>query len=166
MNPLEAAMAEMLGNSFTPYPGWEPQACGGDSTPLAKYSAELRARAKGHMLRRIKYEPPKKSPFPAPVKPVEAVPIMRLAKIAYFVSQATGVPVVLIRSARRQTEITRARYMFFWLARECTPLSFPAIGLWCGRDHSTVMHGAKKVSENIADYPELEKIKALLEAGE
>ncbi len=162
---LEQQFAEYLGNSFIPYPGWEDEASGGGRTELAKYSSELRAKAKGHILRRIRYdrEVARKAYFKAAAKPVGPVPNTRLAKIAHYVCQVMEVPVMLLRSPRRQTDLVRARHVFFYLCRENTPFSFPQIGAWCGdRDHSTVMHGARKVAENIADYPELEKIKTLL----
>lgn len=170
---IEQAFAEYLGNSFIPFAGWEEQASGGGQTELAKYSSELRAKAKGYTLRRIKEarkearEARLKAFLNAPAKAVGPIPSTQLAKIAHFVSCATGVKVMVLRSPRRSVEYVRARHMFFWLAREFTPLSFPAIGAWCGsRDHSTVQHGAKKVAANIADYPELEKIKLLLGVGE
>ena len=168
---LESRFAEYLGNSFTAFPGYEHPRTGGQAHALDRLSAELRARAK----------PPKIKTKKQPVgqtaddimrwakSPQRAHPPLimgKMDKIGLLVSEATGVPLVLLRSGRRHVKFVRARHMFFWLCREYTPLSYPAIGKWCGnRDHSTVHHGAEKVSHRLADYPELEKIKTLLGVG-
>lgn len=162
----EQALAEYLGNNFFAFPGYEHPRTGGQAAPIDRYSAELRAKAHLHTLRRLRLEREiaRREALKAQ-RPVGPVPNTRLARIAHFVSEATGVPVMMLRSVRRQAEYVRARHMFFYLCRECTPASFPAIGAWCsGRDHSTVQYGAEKVAANLAQYPELEKIKSLLGA--
>jgi chromosomal replication initiation ATPase DnaA len=57
--------------------------------------------------------------------------------------------------------IVRVRHIFFYLAREYAGLSFPQIGKIAGnRDHSTAMHGWKKV-QAMPDFfePELSECK-------
>lgn len=48
---------------------------------------------------------------------------------------------------RRSTDLDRMRQVGFWLARAHTRASFTAIGRAFGdRDHTTVIHGAKKIA--------------------
>lgn len=50
-------------------------------------------------------------------------------------------------SHRRTQNLTYARQVAMYLARELTPKSYPEIGRMLGnRDHSTVIHGAKKIA--------------------
>jgi hypothetical protein len=47
---------------------------------------------------------------------------------------------------RRARHIARPRQVVYWVAKRLTRLSFPNIGRRLGgRDHTTIMHGAKKV---------------------
>ncbi len=56
-------------------------------------------------------------------------------------------------SPRRAPRIVVARHVFFWLARRFTSFSFPQMGQFCGgRDHCTVMHGFKKVDQQLDRY--------------
>lgn len=58
-----------------------------------------------------------------------------------------------LKSPRRAVNLVAARQVFFWLAKRYTGNSYPFIGSWCGgRDHSTVMHGFKKVDQRIDKY--------------
>ena len=52
-----------------------------------------------------------------------------------------------LRSPRRSRTYTRPRYYIFLLAREFTSLSLPQIGNRYDRDHTTVMHGIKRIKE-------------------
>lgn len=55
-----------------------------------------------------------------------------------------------IRSERRDGAVVRARQMTFWLARRFTTTSMPIIGRNIGgRDHTTVLHGARRVEQVI-----------------
>ncbi|MBN1679728.1 MAG: chromosomal replication initiator protein DnaA [Anaerolineae bacterium] len=54
-------------------------------------------------------------------------------------------------SKRRTKEIVRARHIAIYLAREETKASFPQIGeALGGRNHSTVVHGYQKISDEFA----------------
>ena len=56
-----------------------------------------------------------------------------------------------IVSARRTLNVMIPRQIVMYLAREMTPMSTPQIGARLGnRDHSTVIHGAKKIERRIA----------------
>ncbi len=57
---------------------------------------------------------------------------------------------------RRTKEIALARHVAMYLARELTEASLPQIGeAFGGRDHTTVLHGCKKIAENLERDEEL-----------
>ncbi len=59
-----------------------------------------------------------------------------------------------IEGASRKKEITQARHIAIYLAREMTDHSFPAIGRAFGdRDHSTIMHSYVKVKSLLEETP-------------
>jgi len=62
----------------------------------------------------------------------------------------------------RQKNLSLARQLTFWFYKNELDLSYPSIGKMIGgRDHTTVMHGSKKIDKLIKDEDErvLEKIK-------
>lgn len=65
-------------------------------------------------------------------------------------SFATGVSHECLFQRRRDRKIARARQLAWWLARRFTGLSFPQIGAFSGRDHSTVQHGCAKFEAEAA----------------
>jgi chromosomal replication initiator protein len=69
-------------------------------------------------------------------------------------------------SAKRDKEISFARQMSFWLYKNKLNLSYPHIGkLFGGRDHTTIMHGCKKIDALIKSKEEgvLTKVRLLNE---
>ncbi len=61
-------------------------------------------------------------------------------------------------SKRRPANIARARQVAMYLAKELTQKSFPEIGdAFGGRDHTTVMHAAKRIVELRQQDPELNR---------
>jgi chromosomal replication initiator protein len=53
-------------------------------------------------------------------------------------------------SSKRDKEISFARQMSFWLYKNKLNLSYPHIGkIFGGRDHTTIMHGCKKIDAGI-----------------
>lgn len=89
--------------------------------------------------------------------------------IAMEVSRIRGVALNDLLSDRRPVAIVRPRQEAMYLAKTMTPASLPAIGRRLGgRDHTTVMHGVRKISERIADVPgygdELEAMQAAIRA--
>jgi chromosomal replication initiator protein len=66
-------------------------------------------------------------------------------------------------SKRRTREVTRARHVAIYLAREETDASLPQIGeALGGRNHSTVLHGYQKIADEIeADDDLREEIDAI-----
>jgi hypothetical protein len=154
---LEQAFAEYLGTSFVSFPGWEPQASGGGMSALAKLSSELRAKAKGHTLRRIKYPPKVVEPWPT--KPLP----MSMSNILRAVSLVTGISQRDIHGRGCFQDYMRARHIYFWCCRYFMEMSYPRIGRALSRDHSTVMHGVKKIDERMDLFEnDIEKIGKLM----
>lgn len=59
-------------------------------------------------------------------------------------------------SARRSKDFVHDRHVIMWLARKHTNYSLPRIGDYMGgRDHSTVLHGIRKVDGNLEHYRDL-----------
>jgi len=122
----------------------------------------------------VRKEPEAPAPAPAPA-PVVAEPIvlppavvhdavrewLRLAtpeamkpaahrRIIDIVAEVTGVERMQLLSGRRMADIVRPRQICFYLLKTCTTLSLPLIGRCMGgRDHTTVLHGARKIASLI-----------------
>ncbi|HIP05996.1 MAG TPA: chromosomal replication initiator protein DnaA, partial [Gammaproteobacteria bacterium] len=61
-----------------------------------------------------------------------------------------------LHSKRRNRQITRPRQIAMALAKELTTMSLPEIGdAFGGRDHTTVLHAQRKVSELIKTDPKI-----------
>lgn len=70
--------------------------------------------------------------------------------IVAMVSSHTGVSVADIMSDRRLAIIVYARQLAFYVCKQHTTLTLPAIGLRFGRDHTTVLHGIRKIESALA----------------
>lgn len=68
--------------------------------------------------------------------------------VAKLVAEHFRVPLKVMRSAARHTEVASARQTAMFLARETTGASLAQIGAWFGgRDHTTVRHAIAKTAE-------------------
>src|SRR5690606_22148360 len=62
------------------------------------------------------------------------------------------------KSKKRSRSIAHPRQIAMYLCRELTDLSLPKIGEeFGGRDHTTVIHAYDKITNDIANDPELAK---------
>jgi chromosomal replication initiator protein len=76
--------------------------------------------------------------------------------IMNVVSSEMGVSVAEIKGDRRSKQVVQARHLVMYLARELTDESLPKIGERLGgRDHTTVMHGVKKIGKQILEDRQL-----------
>lgn len=67
-----------------------------------------------------------------------------------------GVNRVEFISHRRNAPMVRVRQIAMYLARDLTPQSFPTIGrIMGGRDHTTILHGCRKIQGLMAADPDL-----------
>ncbi|MCY0150905.1 hypothetical protein OEG84_25195 [Hoeflea sp. G2-23] len=69
----------------------------------------------------------------------------RVRKIVADESDAHGVPIHVMFSPSRQSKAIMARWAAMYRIREGNPrLSFPKIGDWFGRNHTTVLSGVAR----------------------
>jgi len=74
-----------------------------------------------------------------------------LAQIIEVVAQSHGLTADALIGKRRTGRINQARQIAMYLAREMTAFSLPQIGeAFGGRSHTTVLHGANKIEEELA----------------
>ncbi len=77
-----------------------------------------------------------------------ASPELDMETIKSEVADRYGVSVEEIEGSKRAKRISQARHIAIFLARELTDSSFPTIGRAFGRrDHTTVMHACRKVTD-------------------
>lgn len=80
-------------------------------------------------------------------RPRERVTIERIIDI---VAQVQGVPSDAITGKGRAARINRARQIAMYLSRDLTEYSLPQIGdVFGGRSHTTILHGANKISKEL-----------------
>lgn len=61
-----------------------------------------------------------------------------------------------MHSKKRTRAVARPRQIAMWLAKELTPVSYPAIGdAFGGRDHTTVLHAYRSISDLRLQDPQL-----------
>lgn len=85
-------------------------------------------------------------------------------RIITMVAAAMDVPVDEIYRVRRHAKVCDARHVCMWLIRKhCTRASYPTIGMWMQRDHTSVIHGVRKVDANFEHYaPIIEAVERAL----
>ena len=67
-----------------------------------------------------------------------------------------GVPISSLFAERRTKDIVKPRQIAMYLAKELTPRSLPDIGRRIGgRDHTTVLHGVRKIAALLKRDPNL-----------
>lgn len=94
--------------------------------------------------------------FNKPKRPINTGPRVPYLAIVRAVAESSGITDEKIAGERGCRNTCRVRQVVAWLARELTPLSFPAIAdRLGGRDHSTIVHAINKVSKAVATGDEL-----------
>jgi len=121
--------------------------------------------------------PPAPPPSPPPPVPVElpfsigtplpsyvltyalspsALPALSIKTIQRAVCEYYGVSLVDLVSSRRTQAVVLARSVAVWLSRRLTPHSLPAIGQHFRRDHTTMLHAARRIDELRQSDPEMQ----------
>lgn len=59
----------------------------------------------------------------------------------------------ILESPQRRRSVARPRQIAYYLARQITPLSLPQIGRRFNRDHSTILHGVRRVAALVESNP-------------
>jgi chromosomal replication initiator protein len=73
-----------------------------------------------------------------------------VATIKQVVSEAFGIPVLELESAKRSQAVVAPRQLAMYLCRELTDATLPAIGReFGGRDHTTVLYAVQKISRRL-----------------
>jgi len=72
-----------------------------------------------------------------------------LTSVIDAVSETFQIPHREIMSKSRQQKLARARFAIYYLAWLNTRHSFPSVGRYMGRDHTTIMHGRTRAIELI-----------------
>lgn len=89
---------------------------------------------------------------PPPVITFNELPArLTLDRIINVVSEVTGVKKHEIKSVRQERKVSEARHLVYYAAAELTTLSFGQIGRTLLRDHSTIMHGRKRIIKKMAE---------------
>ena len=70
---------------------------------------------------------------------------IRVVDIVRQESERTGVSINDILGSGRCTELCHLRHYIMWRARIETGLSYPQIGRQLGKDHTSVLHGVKRI---------------------
>lgn len=79
-----------------------------------------------------------------------------LREILEVACEAFEVDKTDVLSARRTSNIVLPRHVVYYLCRHCSFKSFPEIGRALGgRDHTTIIHGVKKIEKLIIEDPDL-----------
>lgn len=72
---------------------------------------------------------------------------MLLREIKAAVATSFGVSIKDLDGPRRFRRLAKPRFAYWWVARQATKSSLPALAKNTGgRDHTTVMHGLEKAS--------------------
>ena len=79
------------------------------------------------------------------------------------VATAVGVDVEDILGEGRTTSVARARRLAMAVARWTTGWSYPEIGRFFGRDHSSVIHAVNRVERDERDHKLARRIVALVD---
>lgn len=88
----------------------------------------------------------------------DLAPLMKritLSRIMEVIADVTGINETLLPMRTRKREIADARHLFFFFARAKTIKSLSQIGDEVDRDHSSVLHGAKKINDLIKSNNEI-----------
>ncbi|MEE9277449.1 MAG: chromosomal replication initiator protein DnaA [Dehalococcoidia bacterium] len=88
--------------------------------------------------------------------PRAAIPLPSV--ILESVAQVTTVPVDALTSKRREKQVAYARHLAMYLLRDLAHQSYAQIGrLLGGRDHTTVLHGFKRIETLLESDPDVRR---------
>lgn len=101
-------------------------------------------------------EPPLVPPQPPEDRELVFRPLT-MRQICNAVSRRAKIGIRDIASTRRHANVVRPRQMAMYLIKTLTTFSFPQIGRFLGgRDHTTILHGVKKIEHLRATDAELD----------
>lgn len=92
---------------------------------------------------------PRLPPLPGLV--LDEVGAVRWMRIMHAVAKMHGVPASEVMGKSRENHVVSARFEIFYRLRIDLAMSYAKIGSIFGRDHTTVMHGVRKVRQKLLD---------------
>lgn len=96
--------------------------------------------------------------IPAEVAKDDRPIVIRMGVVMKVCSKYFGIGAQELISARRDLKVMIPRHYTMYLAKELTNLSFPQIGVWFKRDHSTIVHAYQKMSEQVLKQPKVKRV--------
>jgi hypothetical protein len=112
------------------------------------------SRAPVALLTRFIAPPPEPEPIPPEPDPIAPPPLVKglnpVATIVRAASRHSGYSAADIISHRHRADLVRVRHIVMYLAYRLTTYTFPGIGRFLdGRDHTTILHGVRKIERLI-----------------
>lgn len=107
-------------------------------------------------------EKPKPEPKQKSLTPINEIPSperddgaeITLRQVKQVVAKRYNIAIEAMKSEARNQFVTFPRHIGYTLARRLTNKSLPAIGMAFGRrDHTTVLHGVRKIEERASKDP-------------
>ena len=77
------------------------------------------------------------------------VPPSRLEAIAQVVASHCGVSMADLKSRTRTPHLANARMLAYYVQREATNASLPALAQWWGRDHGSIINGCRQTENRL-----------------
>lgn len=73
--------------------------------------------------------------------------VIRMAVVLKSTSKYFNTTVASLTSQARNLELINARHVAMYVAKQHTDLSYPQIGAWFNRDHTTIVHAFQKIDK-------------------
>lgn len=83
--------------------------------------------------------------------------VIRMAVVMKSVSRYFNVGVTHLTSQSRKLELIHARHVAMYVGKKYTDLSYPQIGAWFDRDHTTVIHAYEKIDNLVSTNPKIKE---------
>lgn len=101
------------------------------------------------------------------VEPIDRTTVQQILEL---VGSEKGFSVSELKSNRRHGKLVLARQIAMYLAKMLTTHSYPSLGrTFGGKDHTTILHGVRKIERMMAESPEFAEevnaMRAKLEGG-
>lgn len=88
---------------------------------------------------------------------VEDPIVIRMSVVLKSTAKFFNTTVAALTSQSRNVQLIHARQIAMYVARENTDLSYPQIGAWFNRDHTTIVHGYQKIDSLIKTNAEIKE---------
>lgn len=94
-----------------------------------------------------------------PVEMPEYTPniVIRMGVVMKLASKYFGMSAQDLVSDKRSLKYIMPRHVTMYLAKNLTNLSYPQVGAWFNRDHTTIIHGCDKIAKEIETNTRIKK---------